>query len=167
MPSPTGQLRHDLALARAAVRGEDVVVRVLAGNPSLTRSLLLARLVAGLPPAVATSLVAALAPGLRTYALLGAVGRLERPAPTLAQHARGLAPGGCFLVDDQGVSAVKGRLPRGLVRRAEAVLARGPGLSSSSTGQSGSGRRSALAARRRSRCRRPAVTPGAPGGAPR
>ncbi len=125
-------MRHQVALLRAALHRDEALVRLVPGP--VTRTLLLARLLAESGAAVgdAASLVDPVLQGMRTYALLGSVAHLESPAPTLGQHARGLAPGGCFLVDDRSVTAVKGRLPRGLGRGPTAALAVGAAVAASS-----------------------------------
>jgi hypothetical protein len=123
--APAGGLGHEVGLVRAALRRDDVVVRTVPGPVS--RFLLLTRLLAGSPAPVGT-LAASVDPllaDIRTYALLGSVAHLEHPAPTLAQHARGWVPGGCFLVDGESVLPVKHRLPRGLGRGREAALVAG------------------------------------------
>lgn len=125
--SEPGAPGHELALVRTALRRDDVVLRLVTGPVS--RTVLLARLL-GDTVASAAALAAMVDPllgSIRTYALLGSVAHLDKPAPTVAQHARGLVPGACFLVDGESVTATKGRLPRGLGRGAEAVLATSEG----------------------------------------
>ena len=116
---------HDLGLVRAALRRDDVLVRPVPGP--LSRFVLLARLlgVSRAPAGILAASVEPLLDELRTYALLGTVAHLEHPTPTIAQHARGWVPGGCFLVDGGTVAPVKHRLPRGMGRGREAVLVAG------------------------------------------
>jgi hypothetical protein len=116
---------HDLGLVRAALRRDDVLLRAVAGP--LSRFLLLARLLGGsrAPAGVLAASIEPLLDEIRTYALLGSVAHLEHPTPTIAQHARGWVPGGCFLVDGETVQPVKHRLPRGLGRGRTAVLVAG------------------------------------------
>src|SRR4051794_40860066 len=111
-PTAAGRGR-EVAVARAALGREEVVLRAVLGPVS--RFLLLHRVLQACdaPVGVLAAGVDVVLDQLRTAALLGSVSRLESPAPALRQHARGLLPGGCFLVDDRGVQAIRHRLPRG------------------------------------------------------
>jgi hypothetical protein len=128
-PTATGRSR-EVAVARAALGREEVVLRAVLGPVSRFLLLRRALLACDAPVGIIAAGVDVLLHQLRTVALLGSVSRLESPAPALRQHARGLLPGGCFLVDDRGVQAIKHRLPRG-GRGEDAELAvsavRGPG----------------------------------------
>jgi hypothetical protein len=104
---------REVAVARAALGREEVVLRAVPGPVSRFLLLRRALLACDAPVGVLAAGVDVLLDQLRTAALLASVSRLESPAPALRQHARGLLPGGCFLVDDRGVQAIKHRLPRG------------------------------------------------------
>lgn len=122
-----GARARDAAVAHAALGRDDIVVRVVTGP--LSRFVLLARVLRAMraPVGVVAASVEPVLGAVRTSALLASVAHLEDPTPSLVQHARGLAPGGCFLVDGGTVTLVRHRLPRGMGRGAEAVLATGEG----------------------------------------
>lgn len=122
-----GARAREAAVARAALGRDEIVIRSVPGQ--LSRFVLLARVIEAMaaPVGVTAGALDRVLGAVRTSALLASVAHLEDPTPTLAQHARGLVPGGCFLVDGGTVQPVKHRLPRGLGRGAEAVLATGEG----------------------------------------
>jgi hypothetical protein len=120
-----GDRAREAAVAGAALGRDEIVIRSVPGP--LSRFLLLARVLELMraPLGVIAGSVDLVVGAVRTSALLASVAHLEDPNPSLAQHARGLFPGGCFLVDGGTVAAVKHRLPRGMGRGVEAVLVTG------------------------------------------
>jgi hypothetical protein len=122
-----GDRAREAAVARAALGRDEIVIRSVSGP--LSRFLLLARVIEQMqaPVGVAAASIDRVITAVRTVALLASVSHLEEPAPSVAQHGRGLLPGGCFLVDGVSVQTVKHRLPRGIGRGAEATLVTGRG----------------------------------------
>jgi hypothetical protein len=105
---------HVAAHLAQTVRGlvTDRAVAVLPVTAPPTQAVLLAQAHDWLAPSHRADQLALLVPALvqhgRTIAVVGSVSRLRSPAPSVAQHARGLLPGSRFVVDLRAGVVVNG-----------------------------------------------------------
>ncbi|MCA0294206.1 MAG: hypothetical protein LCH96_02630 [Actinobacteria bacterium] len=102
LATAAGEAEHLVLAHRLRGLAEGCDVAVVPLDLAATAVELTARMVAGsadlVDPDLLPELALAFAGAIDTAAVLGDVSRLREPTPTLAQHARGLLPGACFLV---------------------------------------------------------------------
>jgi hypothetical protein len=115
-PGGDTSIVHDVVLAARSVARWDVLIRVVSGPPTLFQAVIRVLGNAGVPAGVRAVGLELVLRSVHTLALIGSVSKLERPAPSVLQHARSLAPGARFLVQPDAVRDAHRGLPADLPR---------------------------------------------------